>query len=67
MITAGLLVLIALLICIVTQLDGRVSSDEAQIYALLKEVERLTEDMERLKKNERLWSRSLCGNKKRLL
>lgn len=47
MITAGLLVLIALLICIVTQLDGRVSSDEAQIYALLKEVKRLTEYMER--------------------
>ena len=45
MITAGLLVLIALLICIVTQLDGRVSSDEAQIYALLKEVERLTEEL----------------------
>ena len=45
MITAGLLVLIALLICIVTQLDGRASSDEAQIYALLKEVERLTEEL----------------------
>nr|DAE53755.1 MAG TPA: hypothetical protein [Caudoviricetes sp.] len=65
MITAGLLVLIALLICIVTQLDGRVSSDEAQIYALLKEVERLTEDMGRLKKNERLWSRSLVDEKNR--
>lgn len=54
MIAAGLLVLIVLLTCIVAHLDGRVSYDEGQIYVLLKSVKRLAEDVERLKKSERL-------------
>lgn len=66
MITAGLLVLIALLICIVTQLDGRASSDEAQIYALFKEVERLTKELEKfddcLDYIEEFLKKTLCKN-----